>query len=238
MNGQQNEIHPLVLLIISLVFILLTLVHLSPYQAAQFSFPLIVLLFWNGLSFINFIFYFVICLFMSLGIFLLNLFHPDLSLVKDLPMIHFGGFIFSQNIIEQAFYFFFRMVVISTISLCAGSIIDYSQVILYLMQRYRFPVKVGYSMIIALNSVSHLKKEYERIMINFKLRRISKIKQVYFLVPLIIFAFRYADRSALSLVTRNINQDKTYFQDYYLMKKDIVVLMFFLIYFFALIILI
>jgi len=202
------------------------------FEAMVMAIPVLILYFFNGLTFYQFFLNVLFCSLMSLGIFFLNIIHPDLNEMAFGPFVTIAGFQIQLSVIKQAFYYFLRLFLLSLISLSCGKILDLNQLVLYLMQVHHLSVKIGYSLIISLNSIGQLKKEFTRIMINLKLKGIPFRKRIYFMVPLIVFAFRYSERASLSLVTRGVNAEKTFFYHYQLEAKDRkILIVFFIIYF-------
>ena len=89
--------------------------------------------------------------------------------------------------------------------------------------------KLGYPLLLAFNSVSLLRAEYQKIQINAKFRNISLVERWNTLFPLLVFAIRHADRGAMSLITRGLNENKSYYFEVKLMKRDLMVFIGFLI---------
>jgi energy-coupling factor transporter transmembrane protein EcfT len=94
----------------------------------------------------------------------------------------------------------------------------------------------GYPILLALNSIALFKEEYDRIKINARLRDLPFKDQFMLFFPLLVFAIRHSQRGALSLVTRGLNQQKTFYFSYGLSFDDKKRLFLFWLIYFALVI--
>lgn len=105
-----------------------------------------------------------------------------------------------------------RIVAITVSSVMFASAINFEELLLYLMQHLRLPVVLGYSLLAAINAITNLKDEYNRIKNAHLMRYASKLK-VYspsILYPMLISASRYAFYTGLSMECRGLNSNKSF----------------------------
>jgi energy-coupling factor transporter transmembrane protein EcfT len=154
----------------------------------------------------------------SLCIFLLNRLHPgpDATLAKALFMA------------ERLFF-------VSFFSMSAGAAIDYTRVLMHLMVQKRLKLFLGYPILLAINSIALFKDEFERIKINARLRELPIKDKLSLFFPLLVFAIRHSQRGALSLVTRGLNQKKSFYFTYDVSAGDKQLLFLFWIFYFGLV---
>lgn len=204
MTHQKEEfLHSWYVLIITFFSLLFLLINRGFALDFILSAVVFFIYFKNGLEFSKFRKLFFYAFVFSFSIFVLNILHP----AKD----------FSTN---KAFKTMLRLFLVSLLSMTSGSIIDYTKVILHLIVHKGLRLFWGYPMLLAMNSISLFKKEYERIKINAKLRGLPFKDRLSIFFPLLVFAIRHSQRGALSLVTRGLNQEKSFYFSYDVSVKD------------------
>jgi energy-coupling factor transporter transmembrane protein EcfT len=88
--------------------------------------------------------------------------------------------------------------------------INVERVILCAMKQLHLPVKIGYAILAMNNALGFLRDEFLRIRSVYKIRFRKKLGLHKLLYPLLISASRYAAICGMSLVTRNLNNKKTF----------------------------
>ena len=168
--------------------------------------------------------------FFSFGLFLLNILYPAKEL-KTGEIYHISQFIIYRSSLEKALASMIRLFFVSFLSMASGAAIDYAKVVLYLIVHKGLKLFWGYPLLLAMNSVALFKVEFERIRINAKLRNLPRRDQLSLFFPLLVFAIRHSQRGALSLVTRGLNHQKTFYFSYDLSNQDRFNLIYFLIFY-------
>lgn len=105
-----------------------------------------------------------------------------------------------------------RLYLLSLISVSFMLHLPQEQLILDLIQRKIIRVKIGYSFLAVFNAFAFMKQEFTRIQIAYKMRFRKKWLSPQILMPLLVAAARYAHHLSISMYTRGINQDRSYYQ--------------------------
>ena len=134
-----------------------------------------------------------------------------------------------KELVLNQFRVFLQVGMISNISFLSMRSIKFEKLMLYFMQNKWISATIGYPILLALNSMSLIKSEFGKIKINAKMRGVSFFQRTNMLFPLLVFAVRHADRGALSLITRGLNEDKLYYFDVELTKIDYFTLIMFIV---------
>lgn len=158
-------------------------------------------------------------LFFSFTLFLLSVFNPSKDLQNG-DVYHFLNMTFFKSSIDKAFMTMMKLFMVSFVSICSSSAIDYTKVILHLIVHKGLKLIWGYPFLLAINSITLLRDEYERIRLNAHLRQLPLRDKVFLFFPLLVFAIRHSQRGALSLVTRGLNDRKTFYFSYDLTWTD------------------
>lgn len=154
----------------------------------------------------------------SFGIFLLNFLHPAKVVQIGRPL---------QTMM--------KVFLVSLLSMSSGVVIDYTKVVSYLMVHKGLKLFLGYPLLLAMNSIALFKDEYERIRLNVKLRELPFFDRLNIFFPLLVFAIRHSQRGALTLVSRGLNDKKTFYFSYDVSMQDRKNLIFFWIFYLALV---
>jgi hypothetical protein len=162
----------------------------------------------------------------SFSFFLISVLFPAKSLQTG-ASFDIYGFSLSKMILAGALKTMIRLFLISFFSMTSATTIDYTKVILYLISEKGLSVFWGYPMLLALNSISLFKKEFERIRINARLRNLPFKDKFVVFFPMLVFAIRHSQRGAISLVTRGLNEQKSFYYHYGLTQFDKLVLFLF-----------
>ncbi len=158
-------------------------------------------------------------LFFSFTLFLLSVFNPAKELQNG-DAYHFLNMTFFKSSVDKAFMTMMKLFMVSFVSICSSSAIDYTKVILHLIVHKGLKLIWGYPFLLAINSITLLRDEYERIRLNAHLRQLPLRDKVFLFFPLLVFAIRHSQRGALSLVTRGLNDKKTFYFSYDLTRTD------------------
>jgi hypothetical protein len=122
-----------------------------------------------------------------------------------------------------------RLYFLFSVSAFSFSGIDFDKVFIYLMASKKMKVTWGYSMLLAMNSLQLLKEEQERISFNAKLRGLKWHRRYLTFFPLLVFAIRHSEKGAMALVTRGINSEKLFYNAVYPTKRDRAILISYLL---------
>jgi hypothetical protein len=215
----REYIHSWYLLLITLFSLLFLLIN----RHLIFDLPIVVVSFFyffkNGFLLSRLAKVSLYAFIFSFGFFALSILYPAKEL-RTGNIFHLYQFQFYQASIEQAFGTFIRLFFISTVSMSSGIVINYTKVILHLIVHKGLKLLWGYPMLLAMNSIVLFKHEYERIQINAKLRDLPFKDRIILFFPLLVFAIRHSQRGALALVTRGLNDKKSFYFSYDLSNLD------------------
>lgn len=204
MIEKNNEyLHSWYLLIITLNALLF--LFFCPNFIFDFLLLLVVFLvyFKNGLELEKFRIFVFYAFVFSLSLFLLTIIHLKNGVT-----------------IDHAQKTMFRLFFISLLSMSSAVVIDYSKVILHLTVSKRLKKKWAYPLLLAINSIALFKDEFDRIKINARLRELPMKDKLSPLFPLLVFAIRHSQRGAMSLVTRGLNEEKSFYFSYDVSLED------------------
>lgn len=168
------------------------------------------LYFKNGLTLKKLFTLSLYALFFGLSYFLLSRLHPG----KDATM-------------EKSIHTMVRLIIVTLVSMSSGSVINYTNVVLHLIVHKGLKLFWGYPLLLALNSIVLFKEEYDRIKINAKLRDLPLLDKIMVFFPLLVFAIRHSQRGALSLVTRGLTKEKSFYFSYDVSRRDKKILLIF-----------
>lgn len=158
-------------------------------------------------------------IFFSSMFLLLNLLYPSEKL-KIGEQITLGPISFYKAALKSGLFNFFRLFLLSLISMCSTYVIIYTKVIMYLIIHKGLKVMLGYPLLIALNSILLFKEEFDRIRLSAKFRGLGWWDRLFILFPLLVFAIRHSQRGSLSLVTRGLNPNKSFYFGYDILPSD------------------
>lgn len=220
-----------VITFLSLFFLLLN----KKFSLDLFLFSVVLFIFFkNGLRFSSFKKLFIFAFLFSAGIFILNILYPAKELQAG-EIYNFFHMRFYQASMHRAQQTMFRLFLVSLLSMSSSVVIDYTKVILHLIVHKGLKLFWGYPILLALNSIVLFKEEFNRIRINAKLRELPLRERLTIFFPLLVFAIRHSQRGALSLVTRGLNEKKSFYFSYDLSDSDKKRLRLFVILYFVLV---
>ncbi len=213
MTRKVEYLHSWFILSITLYSLLFLLIN--PSFALNTILLLMVFYFYfkNGLRvrlFLKISFY---ALFFCLILFFLNCLHPAKALMQGSSYLLFGNTLYSKTV-EHALQMSLKLFFVTLLSMSSGVVVNHSKVILYLMVDKRLKLSWGYPILLSINSISLFKDEFERIKINAKIRNLPFLDRLNILFPLLVFAIRHSQRGALSLVTRGLDENKSFYFSY------------------------
>jgi len=143
-----------------------------------------------------------------------------LIMIPLISLLLLTNLLFGDEPLSELFFTLQRLFWLFMVSICSAHLVDYEKLLLYCMSRKWLSVMVGYPMLIAINSISFLKEEVQRIKISFRFKGIPAYKQLFVLFPLLVFAVRHSQRGAVALVTRGLNQEKSFYFSYGISTRD------------------
>lgn len=185
----------------------------------------------NGLKFISFSKILLFSVSSGLIFLFLLLLYPNVH-YRDRVIGQWFGIILYQGAFDRGFFIMGRIVFIATLSMCSGLVINYTKVFLHLMIHKGLKLVLGYPILLALNSIALFKNEMDRLRIIAKQREINFKDRMGFFFPLLVFAIRHSQRGSFALVTRGLNEEKSFYFGYELSIRDrFFLLCFFLLYF-------
>lgn len=173
-----------------------------------FSFFVLSLL--MGLTWKKAIVILILTLFFSLSVFILFLFFPDKRFYTG-EVQQFFALKFYYGVIENALKNWLRLWSISLCSLVTSSVLNSEELIFYWMQEKGMPKKLGYSMLMAINSIKSFKEEWLKISRNLKMRKLNNLNFVARLFPIMVHSFRVSLRGAMSLRSRGLVEHKVFY---------------------------
>ncbi|MBY0414699.1 MAG: energy-coupling factor transporter transmembrane protein EcfT [Bdellovibrionales bacterium] len=154
---------------------------------------------------------------------LLNLLYPSEKLRVG-EMLYISSFGFYKTALLNGLKTFFRLFLLMVVSMCSTFAITYTKVILYLIIHKGLKVFMGYPLLIAMNSILLFKEEFDRIRLSAKFRGLGWWDRLFVLFPLLVFAIRHSQRGSLSLVTRGLNPNKSFYFGYEISYRDLKIL--------------
>ncbi len=157
--------------------------------------------------------------FFSFSLFVISILYPSAAL-KIGFVYQFGAFKIYQASLDRAIRTMIRLFLVSFLSMSSVGAINYTKVVLHLIVDKGLKLFWGYPMLLAMNSIVLFKKEFERIRINARLRDLPLKDRINMFFPLLIFAIRHSQRGALSLVTRGLNDQKSFYFTYEVTPAD------------------
>lgn len=150
---------------------------------------------------------------------MLNLLYPGEKLQVG-EQVTLWNFTFYKAALMNGLVNFTRLFFMSLVSMCSTYAITYTKVILYLIIHKGLKVIMGYPLLIALNSILLFKEEFDRIRLSARFRGLGWWDRLFVLFPLLVFAIRHSQRGSLSLVTRGLNPNKSFYFGYELVPHD------------------
>ena len=108
-----------------------------------------------------------------------------------------------------------EILIIRTLALSISGVllmvaIDFEELILYFMQKFKLPPILGYPLLSAVNAFKNLKEEYLRINNAYLMRYGRRAVTIKIIFPLLLSATRYAFHNGLSMECRGLNKNKTF----------------------------
>lgn len=204
-NLSTRKIHPLILFLMSIIFVVAIFFKIAIMKLVLLYFVLLPYLFQNNENVkqnLKKVFYIITAV--SMLVLLKIIYSHDSNLV----------------IREYALRLFFLF----SISMLTFMAVDFDKVFVYLMASKKLKVTWGYSLLLAMNSLQLLKREQERIVFNARLRNLKWHQRHLALFSILVFAIRHSERGAMALVTRGLNADKLFYNVIYPTKRDIIIL--------------
>jgi len=219
LEGRKEYIHSWYLLIMSAFSLIFLLASKTLPLNLLLSCFLVFLYKKNGLSNKTMFRLMIFALFFSSVFLFLNLLYPGEKL-KVGEQIVLGSFTFYKAALMNGLINFARLFMLSFVSMCSSYAIIYTKVILYLIIHKGLKVVMGYPLLIALNSILLFKEEFDRIRLSARFRGLGWWDRIFVLFPLLVFAIRHSQRGSLSLVTRGLNPNKSFYFGYELVPSD------------------
>ncbi len=227
-------IHPLYIFLMAALGLVFILISKNLLLSLSSFFLLLTIFFMNGLSPSNFFKIILSALLFSFGFFLLSQVYPAKEL-KDIVLYKAGFFVFYKASLRHGLNQWAKLALLTTLSMTSGLIVDYTKILMSLMQRGTMPLRLGYPIILAMNSIVLLSEEMNRIKMLARQRKLPFMKRVFPFFSLLVFAIRHSQRGALALVTRGLSDNKSFYFDYGTTRYDRFYLLLFLLLYFTLV---
>ena len=215
----REYLHSWYLLVITFWSLLFLLINHHIVLNIILSIIVFVFYFKNGLKLAQFKKLFFYAFLFTFTFFLLNMLYPASSLKTEI-LYRSQYIIIYRGVLLAASLNMLKLFLISLLSMTSGLVIDYTKVVLHLIVHKGLKLFWGYPLLLAMNSVALFKKEFERIRLNARLRGLSGWDKVFIFFPLLVFAIRHSQRGDLSLVTRCLSQEKSFYFSYDLSSLD------------------
>lgn len=228
LNNFDENIHSLIILAITLMAIFSFFINSHPSLNIPLSLALFIIYQRNNVGLKSLLKIIIGGLFFSLFCSYFILFVPAADFQNG-NQIHFLGLTVSEALLKKQTHIFLKLATLSIISLSSIMAINFEKIMIYFMSNKIINVNLGYPLLLAFNSISLIKSEFEKIRINARFRRLSIAKQINIFFPLLVYSIRHADRGALSLITRGLNENKTFYFSTELRLKDKILFFVFLI---------
>ena len=218
-EAKSEYIHSWYLLIMSVFGLVFLLVSTTLILNLVLACILIFLYMKNGLTYLVILKLMMYALIFASMFLFLNLLYPNVEL-KAGEQVIILGFIFYKKAFIHGLNNCARLFLMTLISMCSTYSIVYTKVILHLIIHKGLKVVMGYPLLIALSSILLFKEEFERIRLSAKFRGLGWWDRIFTLFPLLVFAIRHSQRGSLSLVTRGLNPNKSFYFGYNLTPND------------------
>lgn len=212
-NNRSPLIHAHHLFILVFVFFILIVIPGTEKVTMIWALSFFILSLVMGLKWKKAFLILLVTLFFSFSVFVLFLFFPDKRFFTG-DLYPFFGMSFYSGVIENAFKNWLRLWSISLCSLSTSSVLNAEELIFYWMQEKGVPKKMGYSLLMALNSIRSFKEEWVRISRNLKMRKLNHLNFVARLFPIMVHSFRVSLRGAMSMRARGLVEDKVFYHQY------------------------
>ena len=167
-----------------------------------------------------FFYTFIILVIPLISVFITTLIYYN-GLESNPSVFFIGKFGFSKPALETALYLVSRTFSLTFISMSYVFAIRFDVMIFSMLQNFKLPVSIGYSLLSAVQAIAHLKDDYFRIRTAYKMRFGRNKSPLLLLIPLLVGASRYAYFAGLSLQSRGLNNNKTYLERNYFSFSDI-----------------
>lgn len=219
---KKNHFHSSYFFIIVICFFVAISVPVLYRVSLLWSFTLFLFSIWMGLRFVDAVKIIFLTFIFSYSVFLLFLFFPG-NEYKAGGNITVLGFTFFKRALEHALFNWFRLWAISLFSLSSAKVLDGEELILYWMQKNFISKRLGYSLLMGLNSIAGFIVEWKLISLNLKLRGIKTNNPFKRIFPLLVYAFRTSFRGAMALRARGLLETKTFYQKTMPTKRDLTI---------------
>lgn len=133
--------------------------------------------------------------------------------MKETPILWSGSIItVYEKGWDNAIHLTIRSLCMSIISLSYVLSLKYDKLVYALMQNLKLSPNIGFSLLASFNAFYHLKEDFIRIRLINRMRFGKRVNSFKILFPLLVGAGRYAAQAGLSLDSRGINRDRTYYE--------------------------
>lgn len=219
LQPQREYLHSWYLLIITFFCLVFLLASKTLWLNFPLSLFILFLYLKNGLKASTLKKIMLLAFFFSAMFLLLNLLYPA-EKYRTGEILYFHTMKIYQNALFNGLHTFAKLFLLTLVSMSSSYAIQYTKVILYLIIHKGLKVFWGYPILIALNSILLFKEEFERIRLSARFRDLGWWDRLFILFPLLVFAIRHSQRGSLSLVTRGLNPNKSFYFGYGVEPKD------------------
>lgn len=139
-----------------------------------------------------------------------------LTLIPTLAAFYISSRLFVSNNLDNSDNLNSTTLVVRLFSLAIISFmyivhLPKEQFVLNLIQRRILSVNIGFALLAVFNAFSELQKEFNKIRLAYKMRFGKNYYSPKILLPLMVSAARYAHTLSISMYTRGINQNRSYY---------------------------
>ncbi len=226
-NSKHEFIHSWYLFLMTILTLFFLLINHKPIYNLFLTVLILIFFSCNGLRVRSLISLVFVAFLFSSSFFAFSIFYPAKGLM-DHVSFQLGRIIVYKASLSKAKLLMLRLFLVSLVSMSSGITLNYTKIILHLIIDKGLKLFWGYPLLLAINSIAQFKSELERIKINSKIRNIPLRERFAYFFPLLVFAIRHSQRGALSLVTRGLNEQKSFYFRYELNLKDKLYLIFFI----------
>ena len=86
------------------------------------------------------------------------------------------------------------------------------KIICNLLQQRILPLNLGFALLAVNNALNYLSQEFKRIQIAYQMRYHKRFLSPKIMLPLLVAAARYAHQLSISMISRGLNKNRSYYQ--------------------------
>ena len=113
--------------------------------------------------------------------------------------------------LQQSLHLSLRLYTLAMVSFSFVCHMPQQEVILTLLQWRLLPLKIGFALLAVFNAFSYLAQEFQRIQLAYQMRYQRRLLTPRIILPLLVAAARYAHNLNISIYTRGLNNQRSYY---------------------------